>query len=800
LAYLGGLFFLFFLWCFKKGVGWSISRWLVVTALSIVLMLSFGDLSDRFTRLLRLDERIGGLKEILFRPLGKAPEQKAVFLGDELGQVTARSDQQPTVVKPGSGPLPADVTVEVPILIEETLPDGSKRYVARPRTYSENAVRYDLSTAIRLDALWPMAIAGFKKNPLLGSGYSTLTKTQVTDFTEAESTDNDYLRALGETGFLGFTSFFGILLVIFLLIFRNLGGIKDSFTFALVSGLTASVFGLLINAVYIDVFEASKVAFSFWALMGILLGTIKVKGEEIKADRQPLRFKYDWPRTKERIVNFLKTDKFWVFLIIVFCFALRTYKLDTPLADWHSWRQADTSSVTRNFIKNGRVDFLYPTYDDLSSVASGKQNPYGLRFVEFPFYNAVSVLYRKIVPEGPLETSQRVVSIIFSCLSLVFIFLLCRKYLGRASAYLAAIFFAVLPFNIYYSRVILPEPMLVALSLGMLYFYAEFSTCQDKRKSLRFWFLSVILAILAILVKPYAVFLFLPLLYLWFRRQDFSKRSIAGLLLFFLISLLPFVLWRIWISQFPEGIPASLWLLNGDGIRFKGAFFWWIFGERVGKLILGSWGLPLLLLGIIVKPKKEGWFFHWWLLAILAYLTVFATGNVRHDYYQTLIIPIICIFLAKGTYFLLTEGRKIFNAAICYLLFAICFLFMLSFSWYQVRDFFNINHPEIVVCGKALDEVAPRKALVVAPYDGDTAFLYQTNRSGWPVVEGSLERMIEAGADYYVSVKDDELTRALVKEIATDIANKKPPRYKLVKRTNSYTIIQLVPDYKLPKN
>jgi len=100
-----------------------------------------------------------------------------------------------------------------------------------------------------------------------------------------------------------------------------------------------------------------------------------------------------------------------------------------------------------------------------------------------------------------------------------------------------------------------------------------------------------------------------------------------------------------------------------------------------------------------------------------------------------LIIPIICIFLAKGADFLITQGREVFNSAISYLLLAICVIFMFAFGWYQIRDYFNINHPEIVEAGREVASVAPRKALVIAPYDGDTAFLYQTDRAGWPLME-----------------------------------------------------------------
>src|SRR3989344_434366 len=73
-------------------------------------------------------------------------------------------------------------------------------------------------------------------------------------------------------------------------------------------------------------------------------------------------------------------------LILVLGFIVRLYRFGSPIADWHSWRQADTSSVSRNFVKNG-FDILHPKFDDISNIASGMDNPEGYRFVEFPLYN-----------------------------------------------------------------------------------------------------------------------------------------------------------------------------------------------------------------------------------------------------------------------------------------------------------------------------------------------------------------------------------------------------------------------------
>jgi len=427
-------------------------------------------------------------------------------------------------------------------------------------------------------------------------------------------------------------------------------------------------------------------------------------------------------------------------LIIILAFGLRLYRLNNPVADWHSWRQADTSAVSRNFIKKG-FDLLHPRFDDLSNVASGLENPEGYRFVEFPFYNLFQAGFYKIFPFLNLEIWGRLISIFFSLISLVFLYLIVKKHLSEKEALWAAFFFAVLPFNVYYSRVILPEPMMVATSLGMIYFF-------DKER----FFLALVFAAISFLLKPYTLVFLLPVSFLAWQKWHFNWRKWFSLSLYILISLLPFLSWRWWMNHFPEGIPVYDWLFNEAGIRLKGAFFWWLFAERIGRLILGGWGLILLGLGLIVKAnKKEGLFFFSWLAAIFAYFLIIAGGNVKHDYYQIMAIPIICVFLAKGAHFLTTVSREYFSRITSYVLLITSILFMLAFSWYQVRDFFNINNPVIVKAGQAADDLLPKNAKVIAPYGGDTAFLYQTNRQGWPIGI-VIEDLIEKGAEYYVNV------------------------------------------------
>lgn len=126
--------------------------------------------------------------------------------------------------------------------VDEEVPDALK-----PPQVAE-----DRSLNIRLKVEWPKALRALAKNPILGTGFSSV----------GLAVDNDYLRSLAETGVLG-TLALGL---VFLRVFKKLqAGSDNIFSLAITCGLI----GLLINAVFIDVFEASKVAIITWTLLGL---------------------------------------------------------------------------------------------------------------------------------------------------------------------------------------------------------------------------------------------------------------------------------------------------------------------------------------------------------------------------------------------------------------------------------------------------------------------------------------------------------------------------------------------------
>ena len=464
----------------------------------------------------------------------------------------------------------------------------------------------------------------------------------------------------------------------------------------------------------------------------------------------------------------------WLILaaILILALILRLYKIDNPIADWHSWRQADTAAVTRVFNEQG-IDLLHPRFEDISSVPSGKDNPNGYRMVEFPLFNLLHLGVYRLDPKLGIDKAGRLTSVISSLLSIIFLFLIVKKLSGKLLAITAAFLMAVMPFSVFYSRVVLPEPLMIALLLISFYLFLQASR-------LTFWLSAVFLAA-ALLTKPYALFFTLPYLFWWWSHRKEKRFSLISMFAFVAVALAPLGVWRLWIKQFPAGIPASDWLYNNLGIRLRPAWFRWLFGERYGKLILGYWGLVPLGFGLLALSKLDGWIYRGLVIGVLAYLTVFAGGNVQHDYYQAITMPVVAIITAVG-FLELVRPKSGLNRPMGVLLAGFSLFLMLFLSWYEIRGYYQINNPVIVEAGMAADRVLPRSARVIAPYNGDTAFLYQTNRFGWPVINTDLATMVANQKEvYFVSVNFDDQTNGIIKD----------PRHQVVERNNKWVIVKL---------
>lgn len=241
---------------------------LAVGALTAILMLTSGNLTSRLTRTF---------------------QQKQVFINEKTGQTTIPRKLDPNELPVGdyiadksraSNITSADLNTkdaqQALSQIRQEIRDNAFRNNQTLTKEQEDAlvaaqfknmkvvtaIVPDISFSTRLQVEWPRALKAFLKNPLLGKGPSSIT----------EATDNDYLRWLGEFGLFGTVSFFVILFLIAKKLF--LAAREKTEESILYWGFLFGLFGFMINATYIDVFEASKDAFHFWMMAGLFIGLI----------------------------------------------------------------------------------------------------------------------------------------------------------------------------------------------------------------------------------------------------------------------------------------------------------------------------------------------------------------------------------------------------------------------------------------------------------------------------------------------------------------------------------------------
>jgi len=471
-------------------------------------------------------------------------------------------------------------------------------------------------------------------------------------------------------------------------------------------------------------------------------------------------------------------------LILLIGFFVRFYRFDNPVADWHSWRQADTSAVARNFVEHG-FDLLHPRMNNISNVQSGLENPQGYFFAEFPIYNATSASLFVLFHGFTLEEWERIVTMLASVFAGLFVYLIVSRHSNKTVGLLAAFFYLFIPYDIYYGRVILPDPSMTMAVLGGTYFFDRWididKKVKSKNKKVLFFILAVLFTALSLLLKPVAAFFTLPIIYLAWRKYGWKLIIRPELWLFLIISVAPLLWWRWWESQYPEGIPVFLWLFNSNNIRFHPAFFRWILYERVTKLISGYVGVVFLVFGVanIWKEKKERLFFLSFIASSVVYVCTIATGNVQHDYYQIPVMPTIAICMAFGATWIISYYQKRTAVAAAYIIVGIGIVATLYLGWKQVQPYFDIDNPSIIAAGQAVQQLTPKNAKILANYNGDSSLLYQMDRQGWASFEHDIPTMIKMGADYLVLVNPTQQDMVFAKQ------------YKVIAHTSQYVIFDL---------
>ena len=310
-----------------------------------------------------------------------------------------------------------------------------------------------------------------------------------------------------------------------------------------------------------------------------------------------------------------------------------------------SWREADYAGLARNFHREG-MDIRYPRID-------WRGDEQGFAEMEFPVVPwATALLYRAF---GYNEAFGRLISYVFSLLTMLFFFGLARRFLPQEGALFAAAFLALAPLAVRVSNALQPESTMLFFYVGAV---AAFLRWLDSGSFLCYGFALAATAA-AILVKaPAAHIGFLFVLLIIDRKgwkELFRPRTIA----FGILALLPALFWMLHARGF--------WVRYGLSLGVSNEYHWigldflshprWL-AEALFRLVRIDgqfvWTLPgLFLAAWIARPylknRKIRMPFYW-LAAIGAYylLAIRTTADYWATYYHVVSVFPAALVLGLG--------------------------------------------------------------------------------------------------------------------------------------------------------
>jgi 4-amino-4-deoxy-L-arabinose transferase-like glycosyltransferase len=482
--------------------------------------------------------------------------------------------------------------------------------------------------------------------------------------------------------------------------------------------------------------------------------------------------------------------RYYIYLILLGALALRLYQIDSPILGYHSWRQADTAAVARNFHEHG-YNLFYPQID------WGGNSP-GYVETEFQIYPfAVALLYKIF---GVRELLGRLLSALLSLVSIYTLYLLVRKIIDERTALWTAIILAIVPLNVYYSRAFMPESALLMCSVVGVYLFSRWASSLG----LTYLLLSAVFIALAGLIKIPTLYLGLPLIHLaWLR---FGRRTLYQS--------------PLWVYAILVFAPVGLWYYHAHRIFLESGLTFYIWGYGTDKW--GNWhllgdlkfynrilfrsiaerhltwpGFILFVIGLTIRrqgPQER--LFDFWLISLAAYFAIVARGNYIHEYYQLPFVIPAAVFagktLAKYLSYRTFRDAGIRTRLVCGLI-LICALAVPMLSGLRYHKYMQAEHVSSPTykLAKELERSTPADALVITVGNLDPTVLYLSHRRGWYMpMERFDQKTIEGrkrqGADYLAGLMHHFTESATTAKLQGVLDT-----HRVIASTDTYFIIQL---------
>lgn len=427
-----------------------------------------------------------------------------------------------------------------------------------------------------------------------------------------------------------------------------------------------------------------------------------------------------------------------IFYILPLAFISRLFHITYPVTGWHSWRQSDTASIARNFFESGH-NILYP---QINWGASGT----GFVESEFQLYTFLVSLFYEIF--GVHDLIGRLLSVCFSVLTVLGIYLLVKKIMDEKTAVWSALIYSILPLNIFYGRAFMPDAFMLMCTVYSVYFFSQW---LDKEKG-AYFALAWLFTSIAILLKLPTLYIGLPLLYLAYSKYGLSLFRKASLYVLALLILVPVVLWYYHAHQLfvNGGSSFGIWTYGQDKwgtFALLADLSWYndIFFKSIAERHLTYAGFILVIWGLFTKRKFEKEkLFDVWLIAVLVFIFVAAQAHRAQEYYTLPISIPASVFAGKvlaGNLNMFKLRSNLLPKRIAAYFVAVCVALVCVLSYLRVARFYSGESFDAtaITMGKEIQNVSAANDKIITVSGGNPVYLYHAHRFGWAPAPGQID-------------------------------------------------------------
>ncbi len=357
-------------------------------------------------------------------------------------------------------------------------------------------------------------------------------------------------------------------------------------------------------------------------------------------------------------------------LAVVFVLSLlfQSRNIFIPPFTQYDWRQWDTFAVVRNFRLEGMNLFKPHTNQIYIESADVNQR---LFLLDFPIYTYLSALLTYITGVNPI--TLRILDILLAASTSVIVFKISQNLVNDTkTGIISVVLLNLSPIFQFSSNSMQPDILMILFfSLVLLFLLRK----EDELNTTSLVFLS-----LGVLIKPYILIFFLPILiYKYYKTHDFKY------LLHMIIPSVLYILWLVRGATSESGkywYTAQLWVgtfTNSWNFDISRTTF-----DLLTRITVSILTIPILLvttLGFKKLTKDLQIKFSLIFIGFLIYLGLFIPGNYNHIYYQLPILIPIYVLAAIGVMNLISN--KNYLKAIGLLILSIPFYILPSNNLYK---------------------------------------------------------------------------------------------------------------------